>query len=71
MNNKRKNFFSLPQAKSGKIIAGVIIIIWQLLTVEFSFPASAEAFGFMIVPLAIVVFGVWLIYSGAKQKDIK
>lgn len=68
MENKKTNFFSLPKSKGVKITGGILLILWQIISGNFYLPISAEAIGYGIIPLAIVVFGGYLIYSGMKQK---
>jgi membrane protein implicated in regulation of membrane protease activity len=67
-NDKKTNFFSLPKSKWLKIVFGIILIFFELITYDFYLPVSGEAIGADIVPFAILVLGIWLIYLGVKQK---
>ncbi|MFZ2414561.1 MAG: hypothetical protein WAW33_00965 [Minisyncoccia bacterium] len=68
MENNKTNFFSLPKSKWTKIFGGIILITFSILSGTFYAPVSVEAIGADLVPLGIIGLGIWLIYSGIKQK---
>jgi hypothetical protein len=69
MENKK----NLQKVSKGKIIGGIIIILWQL-TLDnqgFSTVSGSEATGFNLFTLTMYGVGLWLIYRGFYPKKIK
>ena len=53
--------------KESKIGLGIVLILLSFFTIKNISFANAEAIGFSIVPLGLIVGGVYLVYKGFKD----
>lgn len=68
MENNKTNFFSLPKSKWTKIIGGIVLITFTIVSGTLYAPVSGVAIAADLAPLGIIGLGIWLIYSGIRQK---
>jgi len=57
----------------GKLIGGIVLVLLSLISIAQagtqSFANSAERFGYLMVPILMVIGGVWLIVSAITKKS--
>ena len=63
------NYKKIMKYNGSKIGLGVVLILLSFFTVgDISF-SGAEAIGFSVIPIGLIVGGIYLIYKGTKSKN--